>query len=150
MAINFTVRKIQDNGLRTSSYEVRMADNGVYKRSEMVIAQGADATAAATAQLSALWDGGQVVPAAHYLAERERGHREFYIAAQVAMMATFQAGGNLSTVNAAGLQVISTDDDKLVEWQAYRAMVADGGVLTERELHSALLDFIVLGRLAGI
>lgn len=150
MAIQYTVRKIQDNGLRTSSYEVRMVENGVYKRAEMIVGQGEDAAAVAAARVADLWAGGAVVPAAYYLADRERLHRDFYIAVQVAMVGTWQAGGNLATVNAAGLQVIAADDDKVVEWQSYKTLIQNGGVLDERELHSALVDFVTLGRLAGL
>ena len=146
MAIQFVVKKIQDNGLTTSAYDVRMRDGGEYRRAEMVIGRDEDANAAAADRIDALWSAGDTVGAAWFVAAREGAYADYYKGVQLAVQGALSAGGNLAAMNAAGLAVLATDDDKLAEWQAYKSAC---GAESDLQIHTAMMLFAVIGRQAG-
>ena len=146
MAIDYIVRKIQDNGLETSAYDVRMKQNGEYKRAELIVARGADANQIAGERIATLWAGGETVSAAWFVAARERSYIDYYKGVQLAVQGTLAAGGTLAQMNAAGLAALGADDSKLAEWNGYKTAV---GATSELEIHNAMMLFTIIGRQAA-
>lgn len=140
-----------NNSIRTAAYEVRMREGTVYKRAEMVIAQGENPQAAAQAQIDSLWANGEVVSGEWFIASQQRALLPLYKGAQMAAQQTLMVAGELNAMNAAAAQVLAGHDAILAGWTAYREALeaANGGGLTPLELHLAMMLYTVIGRQAG-
>lgn len=149
MAIEFVIQKIGDNGLRTSSYDVRMRQNAAYRRAELVIGRDENPQAVAAAQVDALWERGEAINAEWFVAAQQRQLAPVYKMIQMAVQQMMLTTGDLNAMNAAGAQVIASNDVVAAMWLAYRTALAQGGVLSALELHHAMMTFAVVGRQAA-
>lgn len=149
--MEFVIEEVESPSFRLRVYEVRITDGAEYRRNQVQLAPNVDAQNFVENNIDDLWGGGQVVDAAWYLATKQRQAAQLMVQCQLAMNSEMLAGNGLAAMNATGQAVLAHNPEVNLLWQAYKnTLVANkGSLLSEHEIHNALVNFTVLSRQAA-
>ena len=139
----------RQNGLSTKSLRVLLRQNQDYRLGEVVLPLDADALDVLADQHQALWDGGEIVNIAWWIAATQRRYREYFYGIQIAVDGARLAGGTLDILLAAGLQAIAQDDTKAAEFAQYRSILGLSDIVNDTEKRD-LMNLIITWSNAGI